>query len=33
MTIVHPPEAGPRDYFSLFWTEGLGMHIVEETNR
>ena len=32
-TIVHPPEAGPHDYFSLFWTEELWTHIVEETNR
>ena len=30
-TIV--PEAGPHDYFSLFWTEELWTHIVEETNR
>ena len=32
-TIVHPPEAGPHDYISLFWTEELWTHIVEETNR
>ena len=32
-TIVHPPEASPHDYFSLFWTEELWTHIVEETNR
>ena len=32
-TFVDPPEAGPHDYFSLFWTEELWTHIVEETNR